>query len=87
MEYRNLGNSGLKVSAVGLGCSNFGSRLGEQESIDTIHCALDLGVNYLDTADWYGRRGGSETCVGKAIKGKRSQVIIATKFGFPMGPK
>lgn len=85
MEYRNLGNSGLQVSAVGLGGNNFGSRVGEKESIEIIQHALDLGINYIDTADWYGQRGLSETCIGKAIKGRRSQVLIATKFGFPMG--
>jgi aryl-alcohol dehydrogenase-like predicted oxidoreductase len=80
-----LGNSGLKVSAIGLGGNNFGFRINEQDSVSIIHHALSLGINYIDTADWYSNRGLSEQFIGKAIKGKRSQVIIATKFGFPMG--
>ena len=85
MEYRNLGSSGLKISEVGLGCNNFGLRVDEPNSIAIVQHALDLGINFLDTADWYGQRGMSETYIGKAIKGKRSQVLIATKFGFVMG--
>ncbi len=85
MEYRNLGNSGLKVSAVGLGCNNFGFRLNEQESVNIIHHALDQGINYLDTANWYSQRGLSEQYIGKATQERRSDVIIATKFGMDMG--
>lgn len=85
MEYRNLGNSGLKVSLVGLGGNNFGSRVGEEESIAIIQRALELGISYIDTSNWYGQKGLSETYIGKAIKGNRSRVVIATKFGFPMG--
>jgi len=85
MEYRKLGRSGLKISEIGLGCNNFGSRVDEQSSISIIRHALELGVNYIDTADWYSQRGRSEECVGKALKGKRSDAIIATKFGFAMG--
>jgi aryl-alcohol dehydrogenase-like predicted oxidoreductase len=72
------------VSEVGLGGNNFGGRTGEQESISVIHKALDLGINFIDTADIYSQ-GHSEECVGKAVKGKRSDVIIATKFAGPMG--
>ena len=85
MEYRKLGNSGLKVSEVSLGGNNFGWFADEKDSIAVINQALGMGVNYIDTADSYGR-GASEEFVGKAVKGKRSQVIIATKFGsFYMG--
>jgi aryl-alcohol dehydrogenase-like predicted oxidoreductase len=84
MEYRRLGKSGLLVSEIGLGGNNFGGRIGEQESVSVIHKALDLGINFIDTADIYSQ-GHSEECVGKAVKGKRSEVIIATKFAGPMG--
>ncbi len=84
MEYRNLGSSGLKVSALGLGANNFGWWADEQTSIAVINHALDMGINYIDTADMYDR-GRSEEFVGKAIKGKRTEVIIATKFGYKMG--
>ncbi len=87
MEYRRLGNSGLRVSQVGLGGNNFGGRANEQVSINVINHALDMGINFIDTADSY-IEGRSEELVGKAVKGKRSQVIIATKFGNPrsVGP-
>ncbi len=84
MEYRKLGNSGLKVSAIGLGGNTFSRRIDEQTSIAIIHHAISMGVNYLDTADTYDL-GGSEEFVGKAVKGKRSEVIIATKCGKPVG--
>lgn len=86
MEYRKLGSSGLMVSEVGLGGNNFGGRVGEQDSIAIINHALDLGVNFIDTADMYSQ-GRSEELVGKAVKGKRSEAIIATKFGMPMGER
>lgn len=88
MDYRRLGNSGLKVSVIGLGTNAFGSRADEQAAIKIIERALELGVNFIDTAESY-TQGRSEEIVGKAIKGKRSQAIIATKFGHAMtvGPR
>ncbi len=81
VEYRKLGNSNLKVSAIGLGSDTFGRDIDEETTVSIIHQALDWGVNYIDTADVYGWGGWSERYVGRAIKGKRSQFIVATKFG------
>src|SRR5512140_2071487 len=83
MNTRRLGKSGLCVSEIGLGCmgmSEFYGPTNDQESIATIHRALDLGVDFLDTADMYGPFT-NEALVGKAIRGRRDQVILATKFG------
>ncbi len=84
MEYRKLGNSSFQVSEIGLGTNRFGWTLNEQASIPVIQYALDQGVNYLDTADFYGQ-GSSEEVVGKAIKARRHEVILASKFERPMG--
>ena len=83
MEKRELGRSGLKVAAMGLGCmgmSEFYGQADEGESIATIHRALDLGIDFLDTADMYGV-GRNEELVGRAIHDRRDSVILATKFG------
>jgi aryl-alcohol dehydrogenase-like predicted oxidoreductase len=84
MEYRCLGKSGLEVSEVSLGCNNFGWHIDETASIELVNRALDLGINYFDTADSYGQQR-SEEYLGKALKGKRSNAIIATKFGSRTG--
>src|SRR5712671_8028920 len=83
MEQRHLGSQGLVVSQLGLGCMGMSEFYGggdDAESIATIHRALGLGVNFLDTADMYGPFT-NERLVGRAIKGKRDQVVLATKFG------
>ena len=88
MEKRVLGRQGLTVSALGLGCmgmSEFYGARDEQESVATIHRALDLGLSFLDTADVYGPHTNEEL-VGRAIKGKRDKVVLATKFGIVRDP-
>jgi aryl-alcohol dehydrogenase-like predicted oxidoreductase len=83
VQTRQVGRSGLEVSALGLGCmgmSEFYGPSGEAEGIDTIHRAIELGVTFLDTADIYGM-GRNEELVGRAIRDRRDQVVLATKFG------
>ena len=83
MKTRTLGRQGLVVSEIGLGCMSMTGVYGtpdEEEALATIHRALDLGVNFLDTADMYGN-GANEELVGRAIRGRREEVVLATKFG------
>ena len=86
MDFRHVGRSGLRVSTLGVGCNNFGGRLDEPASAKVIHAALDLGVNFFDTADVYpvGGAGRSEEIIGRALGARRKDVVIATKFGLPM---
>ncbi|BAK33651.1 aldo/keto reductase [Microlunatus phosphovorus NM-1] len=84
MIYAPLGPSGLVVSTVGLGCNNFGARMADEDVPAVVHAAIDAGVTLFDTADIYGNAGGSETLLGKALRGRRDQVVVATKFGMDM---
>jgi len=84
LELRNLGRSGLRVSAIGLGCNNFGGRIDLEATRKVIHQALDLGITLFDTADVYGERGGSETAMGQVLGDGRKRLVLATKFGLPM---
>src|SRR5262245_49833676 len=97
MQLRALGKSGLKVSVLGLGCSNFGRTLDIYASRAVVHRALDLWINFLDTANTYGNIAGrashpgtmgnvgaSETQLGQILESRRKDVVIATKFGMAM---
>src|SRR5579883_3553037 len=84
MHIRNLGRSGLRVSAVGLGCNNFGQRIDLEASRKVIHKAIDLGVTLFDTADIYSNMGGSETVLGEVLGARRKDIVLATKFSKPM---
>ena len=84
MQIRNLGGSGLRVSAVGLGCNNFGQRTDLETSRKVIHRAIDLGVTLFDTADIYAGMGGSETVLGEVLGDRRKDIVLATKFSKPM---
>jgi aryl-alcohol dehydrogenase-like predicted oxidoreductase len=85
MRRRTIGSSGLEVSVVGLGCNNFGGRIDEPASRAVIDAALAAGIDFLDTADVYGNRGGSEEIIGRALAGRRDRVVLATKFGHDLG--
>src|SRR5687768_16834238 len=85
MRTRGLGSTGIEVSVVGLGCNNFGGRIDEAASRAVIDAALDAGITFLDTADVYGNRGGSEEIIGRALEGRRDRVVLATKFGHDLG--
>src|SRR3974390_2898829 len=84
MKLRNLGKSGLQVSLVGLGCNNFGGRIDLEASRKVVHKALDLGITLFDTADMYGERGGSESCLGEILGARRKDIVLATKFAIEM---
>jgi aryl-alcohol dehydrogenase-like predicted oxidoreductase len=84
LEQRNLGRSGLIVSGVGLGCNNFGGRIDEAATRAVVHRALDLGITFFDTSDTYGERGASEEYLGRALAGRRNEIVLATKFARPM---
>ena len=90
MEIRNLGRSGLRVSAVGLGCNNLGGRIDLVASRRVVDAALDAGITLLDVADVYGRDhhyGASEEALGEILGTRRHEVVLATKFGLPMNPE
>ena len=84
MKQRRLGNSGLQVSLVGLGCNNFGGRIDLAATGAVVDKALDLGVTLFDTADSYGERGRSEEFLGQVLGERRKDIVLATKFGMPM---
>ncbi len=84
MQIRNLGGSGLRVSAVGLGCNNFGQRTDLETSRKVIHKAIDLGITLFDTADIYAGMGGSETVLGAVLGDRRKDIVLATKYSKPM---
>jgi aryl-alcohol dehydrogenase-like predicted oxidoreductase len=84
METRNLGGSGLRVSAVGLGCNNFGQRSDLETSRKIIHKAIDLGITLFDTADIYAGRGGSENVLGQVLGDRRKDIVLATKYAKSM---
>src|SRR5437867_6434250 len=88
MKLRNLGSGGLAVSSIGLGCMGMSQSYGagdDEESIRTLHRALDLGINLIDTADAYAK-GANETLVGQAVRARRSDVVLASKFGLVPPP-
>src|SRR5215472_16128936 len=83
---RQLGDTAIQVSVAGLGCNNFGMRLDAAMTERVVHAALDLGVNFFDTADSYGM-GESERHLGEALKGRRSEAVVLTKFASPADPE
>src|SRR5258707_12428408 len=90
MQIRNLGGSGLRVSAVGLGCNNFGQRTDLESSRKVIHKAIDLGITLFDTADIYAGMGGSETVLGIVLGAGPKAIVLPTKYSKPLtsaGPK
>ncbi|MGH3693763.1 MAG: aldo/keto reductase [Pseudonocardiaceae bacterium] len=85
MRYRQLGESGLTVSVIGLGGNDSGGRIGLEETRGVVDAAIDHGVTLIDTADIYGNQGGSEELLGQVLAGRREHVVLATKFGMDMG--
>src|SRR3989442_6330424 len=89
MEHRRLGHSSLSVPALGLGCMSMSGTYGkgdDAQSIEVVHRALDLGVNLLDSSDMYGF-GHNEELLGRAVRGRRDQVVLTTKFGQARTPE
>jgi aryl-alcohol dehydrogenase-like predicted oxidoreductase len=84
MIKRAFGSTGLQVSALGLGCNNFGGRLDLETTRRVLDAAIAVGINFIDTADTYGNRGGSESLLGETLGSRRKDLILATKFGLPM---
>ncbi|MFL6073916.1 MAG: aldo/keto reductase, partial [Mycobacteriales bacterium] len=85
MRYRQLGDSGLTVSLVGIGCNNFGRPMDGNDVAAVVDAALEAGITLFDTSDSYGGRPGeSEELLGAALKGRRDDAVIATKFGWDM---
>jgi len=82
VELVDLGQSGLRVSRVGLGCNNFGGRIGADETRDVVEAALEAGITFFDTAEVYGHEGGSERLLGELLEGRRERVVLATKFAW-----
>jgi|SRR5712691_348809 len=85
MRTRRLGRDGPEVSVVGLGCNNFGGRVGLEGTRAVVDAALDAGITLFDTADIYGNGGGSEERLGEVLEGRRDRAVLATKFGMDMG--
>jgi len=83
MEHRRIGS--LEVSVIGLGCNNFGWRLDADATASVVHAALDAGIDFFDTAELYGE-GRSEEFLGRALRGRRQSVVVATKFGYKTAP-
>ena len=84
MPERQFGSTDLRVSPLGLGCNNFGVRLDPAAARGIVHAALDAGITVFDTADIYGKRGGSESILGEALGFRRKDVVLVTKFGLAM---
>jgi aryl-alcohol dehydrogenase-like predicted oxidoreductase len=82
METVPLGESGLRVSRLGIGCNNFGGRIGAEATRDVVEAALEVGITFFDTAEVYGNEGGSELLLGEILEGRRDRVVIATKFAW-----
>lgn len=85
MEYRNLGKAGVKVSAIGVGCNQFGGFVDLAGTKAIVQAALEVGINFFDTADVYGNRGGSEEFLGEALAGHWDKVVLATKGRHKIG--
>src|SRR3954447_17115809 len=81
---RRLGDSALEVSVVGLGCNNFGRRIGAEETAAVLEAALAAGGTFFDNADIYGGAGASEALMGEALEGRRGDYVLTTKFGMEM---